>query len=298
MLTGSIVALITPFTQEGAVDHTALQKLIEWHIEQGAQGIVLCGSTGEGTSLTLQEKVAVFAQGVEVARKRIPIIAGTGTCNTASTLELTQAAKKIGVDACLVIVPYYTKPGLQGCIAHYKEVCSLKIPIFIYHHPGRTGVKLPIETLKKIASDPYVYGIKESSGDIEYAVNLSQEVEKPLFCGDDSLVIPLMALNFAGTISVVANLIPQEWQQLMAFLTKQSFIEARKLYKQYHSLCASLFLESNPQCVKYALSQMGYCLPYLRLPLTEPSIETKEKIISVMQELHLCLNLNSSRVMR
>lgn len=296
MLTGSIVALITPFTQEGSIDHEALQELIEWHIAQGTQGVVLCGSTGEGTSLTLQEKIAVFTQGVEVARKRIAVIAGTGTCNTASTLELTQAAKNIGVDGCLVIVPYYTKPGLQGCISHYKEICSLKVPIFIYHHPGRTGIKLPIETLKKIASDPYIYGIKESSGDIEYAVNLSQEVKKPLFCGDDNLIIPLMALEFAGSISVVANLIPQEWQKLLVLLTNQRLIDARKLYEQYHSLCTSLFLESNPQCVKYALSQIGYCLPFLRLPLTEPSIETKKKITSVMQELHLCLHLNSSRV--
>jgi 4-hydroxy-tetrahydrodipicolinate synthase len=296
MLTGSIVALVTPFDQEGAVDYTALQELIEWHIEQGTQGIVLCGSTGEGTSLTLSEKIAIFARGVEVAKKRIPIIAGTGTCATATTVELTQAAKAIGVDGCLVIVPYYTKPSPQGCISHYREVCSVNIPILVYHHPGRTGVKLPIETLQEIVKNPCVSGIKESSGDIEYAVSLSQAVETPLFCGDDNLIVPLMSLDFTGVISVVANLIPQEWQQLTNLLIQRCFTEAHQLYKQYHSLCASLFLESNPQCVKYALSQMGRCLPVLRLPLMEPSAEVRSKIIKVLKNLQMYLHLDTSRI--
>lgn len=296
MLTGSIVALITPFTKQGCIDTLSLDALIEWHIQQGSQGIVLCGSTGEGINLTLQEKLAVFRQGVQIAKGRIPIIAGTGTSSTSTTVELTQEAKKIGVDGCLVIAPYYIKPNSQGCIVHYKEVCSVKIPIFVYHHPGRTGVKLPIETLVEIAKDPYVYGIKESTADIEYAVRLSQEIKKPLFCGDDHLVVPLMALKFAGTVSVIANLIPKEWKQLLALLTKERFIEARALYKKYHSLCAALFLESNPQCVKYALQQMGLCLSHLRLPLMEPSLEVREKITEEMHKLDLCSNLDFSGV--
>lgn len=296
MLTGSIVALITPFTQEGEIDHSALCSLIEWHIKQGSQGIVLCGSTGEGTSLTFPEKLAVFKQGVQIANGRIPIIAGTGTSTTSTTVELTQAAKRIGVDGCLVIVPYYTKPSSQGCIIHYKEVCSVKIPIFVYHHPGRTGIKLSIETLSEIAKDPYIYGIKESTADIEYAVRLSQVVKKPLFCADDNLVIPLMALKFKGIISVAANLIPKEWKQLLAMLGDQRFREAHKLYEKYHSLCASLLLETNPQCVKYALYQMGFCLSRLRLPLMEPSIAVREKIREEMQELELCSKLDFSGV--
>lgn len=296
MLTGSVVALITPFTKEGAIDTLSLGALIEWHIQQGSQGIVLCGSTGEGINLTLQEKVAIFKLGIQVAKRRIPIIAGTGTSSTATAVELTQAAKKVGVDACLVIVPYYVKASSQGCIAHYKEVCSVRIPIFVYHHPGRTGVKLPVETLVEIAKDPYVYGIKESTADIEYAVRLSQETKKPLFCGDDNLVVPLMALNFAGTISVVANLIPKEWKQLLALLMAERFIEARALYEKYHALCAALFLESNPQCVKFALQQMGLCLSHLRLPLMEPSLEVREKIKEEMHKLDLCSNLDFSGV--
>ncbi|MGL4540871.1 MAG: 4-hydroxy-tetrahydrodipicolinate synthase [Candidatus Rhabdochlamydia sp.] len=296
MLTGSVVALITPFTEEGAIDTLALGALIEWHIQQGSQGIVLCGSTGEGINLTLQEKLFIFEQGVQMAKGRIPIIAGTGTSSTSTTVELTQAAKKIGVDGCLVIVPYYIKPSSQGCIVHYKEVCSVRIPIFVYHHPGRTGIKLPIEALVEIARNPYVYGIKESTADIEYAVRLSQEVKKPLFCGDDNLVIPLMALKFEGTISVVANLIPKEWKQLLALLSAERFIEARELYKKYHSLCLSLFLESNPQCVKYALQQMGLCLAHLRLPLMEPSREVREKIREELYKLDLCSNLNLSGI--
>ncbi|MDR2540029.1 MAG: 4-hydroxy-tetrahydrodipicolinate synthase [Chlamydiales bacterium] len=296
MLTGSIVALVTPFTQEGAVDHLALSTLIEWHIEQGSQGIVLCGSTGEGASLSLQEKLHIFKQGVEIANGRIPIIAGTGTSSTSTTVELTQAAKNMGVHACLVIIPYYAKPSIQGCIAHYKEVCSVKIPILVYHHPGRTGVKLPVEALVEIAKDPYIWGIKESTADIEYAVRLSQEIKKPLFCGDDHLVIPLMALKFKGCISVIANLIPKQWQQLLSMLSDQSFKQANKLYEKYHSLCTSLFLESNPQCVKYALYQMRYCFPHLRLPLMQPSIEVKERIREEMQALGLCSNLDFSGV--
>jgi 4-hydroxy-tetrahydrodipicolinate synthase len=298
MLTGSIVALITPFTQEGAVDYLALSALIKWHIEQGSQGIVLCGSTGEGTSLSMQEKLDIFKQGVQIANGRIPIIAGTGTSSTSTTIELTQAAKNIGVDACLVIVPYYTKPSIQGCIAHYKEVCSVKVPIFVYHHPGRTGIKLSIEALVEIAKDPYVWGIKESTADIEYAVRLSQEITKPLFCGDDHLVVPLMALKFKGCISVIANLIPKQWQQLLYLLSDQSFREAGKLYEKYHSLCTSLFLESNPQCVKYALYQMGYCLPHLRLPLMQPSMDVRERVREEMQALGLCSNFHLSGIGR
>ena len=296
MLTGSIVALITPFTQEGAVDYLALSALIKWHIEQGSQGIVLCGSTGEGTSLSSQERLQIFEQGVQIANGRIPIIAGTGTSSTSTTVELTQTAKDIGVDACLVIVPYYIKPSSQGCIAHYKEVCSVKIPTLVYHHPERTGIKLPIETLVEIAKDPYICGIKESTADIEYAVKLSQEIKKPLFCGDDHLVVPLMSLKFKGCISVIANLIPKQWQQLLYLLSDQRFRQAGKLYEKYHSLCTSLFLESNPQCVKYALYQMGYCLPHLRLPLMQPSIDVRERIREEMQALGLCSNFHLSGV--
>ncbi len=281
MFRGSIVALITPFTQDNAVDYPCLKKLIEWHIQEGTDGIVLCGTTGESPTLNSEELLKIVETGVASANGRIPIIAGTGSYSTARTVEVTRKVKEIGADGALVIVPYYNRPSPEGCFLHYQEIDRVGLPMIIYHHPGRTGVKLSAATLKTISSLETVVGIKEASGDMNLSMELLQNGSKPILSGDDSLTIPVMASGGTGVISVVANLIPKEWKMLTELIASGLLSEALVLFKRYYPICKAMGLETNPQCVKYALSLMGKCSPAMRLPLIEPQESTKQHIRSV-----------------
>jgi 4-hydroxy-tetrahydrodipicolinate synthase len=273
-LRGSIVALVTPFQESGEIDWAALENLIGWHVEQGSDGIVLCGTTGEAPTLTVEERLEIFRVGVRVAKGKVPLIAGTGTYSTRQTVLATEAAQKIGVDAALVVVPYYSRPTPEGCFAHYQEVSKVGLPFLIYHHPGRTGVKLSVESLAQIGSLPHVAGIKEASGTLEITEELKSQVSVPIFSGDDLLTLPLMERGAVGVISIVANLIPKEWKKGVGTADQA----------RYENICRALVLETNPQCVKYALSLLGKCGPYMRLPLVQPRPETREAIEAALCE--------------
>lgn len=289
MFKGSIVALITPFTESGEVDYSALQSLVQWHIESGTDALVLCGTTGEAPTLTTAEMVSIFKQGVLAAQGRIPIIAGTGCNETRRAVELTALAKAASVNAALVVVPYYNRPTPQGCLQHYKEVSKVGLPIIVYNHPGRVGIKLPLQTLLDIASLPNVVGIKDATGDLDHTIDLLHKTKTPIFSGDDSLIVPMMASGAIGDISIVANIIPREWKILASLLLKDQIDESRELYRRYYSLVKSMVLETNPQCVKYALSLMGKCSAKMRLPLIEPSEETKKQILDAMVKTEVLL---------
>jgi 4-hydroxy-tetrahydrodipicolinate synthase len=279
-LHGSIVALVTPFQDSGEVDYKALEDLILWHVEEGSDGIVLCGTTGEAPTLSHEEKMEIFRVGVKGAKGKVPLIAGTGTYNTRQTVQDTESALKIGVDAALIVVPYYNRPTPEGCLAHYAEVSKVGLPLIIYHHPGRTGVKLSVDTLAEICSLPNIAALKEASGFLEITKELKSRVSVPIFSGDDPLTLPLMELGAAGVISIVANLIPRAWKKLVQDVDIT-------IQDKYADLCKAMVLETNPQCVKYALSLLGKCKPYLRLPLVEPRPSTKEAIeaaISLLRE--------------
>jgi 4-hydroxy-tetrahydrodipicolinate synthase len=282
MIQGSIAALVTPFTQEGEVDYKTLVELIEWHVESGTDGIVLSGITGEAPTLSQQEKIRLFKEGVLAAKGRIPIIAGTGSFDTRETVHLTQEAKKAGVDAALIIQPYFNRPTPEGCFQHYQAISDVGLPMIPYHHPGRTGVKIPVQTLARIAELPSVVAVKESTGDLDYAIELMHQISTPVYTGDDSLVLPMMGAGAVGVISVVANIIPREWKIMTTLLLADQFDEGREFFRRYYRVIKAMFLETNPQCVKYALSVMGKCSSAMRLPMIEPQEAVKQQIVAAL----------------
>lgn len=280
MFSGSIVSLVTPFTDTGEVDFEALKELIAWHVDSGSDAIVCCGTTGEAPTLSSQEQLEIFKVAVDVVHKKIPVIAGTGTYNTLETVKKTEAAKALGVDGCLIVIPYYNRPTPEGCFAHYKATSKVGLPIIVYHHPGRTGVELSAQVLADICTLPHIVAVKETSGKLEIAKELKLLSNTTIFSGDDIIGLEMLELGAKGVISIVANLIPSEWKEIV-------HKKDRVLYNKFSALAHAMVLETNPQCVKYALSVMGKCRPHLRLPLVEPRLETKKKIIRLLSKLAL-----------
>jgi 4-hydroxy-tetrahydrodipicolinate synthase len=278
MFKGTIVALTTPFNEQNQVDYQTVQRLLEWHIESGTDAIVLCGSTGEAPTLSDEEQISIFQEGVRICKGKVSVIAGTGSYDTHHCVEMTHAAKTMGVDAALVVVPYYNRPTFEGCFRHFQAVSHVGLPMIVYHHPGRTGIKLPINTLLRIADLPHVVAIKDSTADLDYAIELIQQSPIPVLTGDDTLTLAMMAVGGVGVISVIANLIPKEWKQLTSFLLNDQWKEARGLFRQFFPLVKSMLLEINPQCVKYGLSLLGKCSSQMRLPLIEPQESTQHQI--------------------
>lgn len=291
MFRGAITALVTPFAPDARVDYSQLRAMIEWQIEEGIDGIVLCGTTGEAPTLSEEEQIRVIQEGVDAAKGRVPILAGTGSYDTLHAVYLTEQAKKAGADGALVIVPYYNRPTPEGCYLHYQEIGKVGLPLIIYHHPGRSGVRLSASALAQISSLDSVVGIKEASGDLDLTTELIRMTDKPVLSGDDTLALAMMASGCVGIISIVSNLIPRQWTELARYMNAGCLREAKMLFDQYYSLVKAMVLETNPQCVKYALSLMDKCLSKLRLPLVEPRKETKSQIDKSMQVLDLiCLS--------
>jgi len=293
MFKGSIPALVTPFTADGQVDFAAFDALMHWHLDAKADAIVLCGITGESPTLTVEERCAIIIRGVQLAQGRIPIIAGTGCASTYLTMQLTENAKNAGADACLVIVPYCNRPTPEGCLQHFHAVAKIGLPLIVYHHPSRTNVKLPLSSLAEILSFPHVVGIKEGSGDLTYTMELAKMTRVPILCGDDILTLAMMGLGAQGVISIVANVIPKEWKTLCALLLKGDFEQGRALFHRYQALIEAMIIETNPQCVKYALSLLQKCSSALRLPMVEPREDTKRKIEQAVVD---CLQIEMSGV--
>lgn len=284
MFKGSIPALVTPFTREGEVDFSAFDALMQWHLDAGTDAIVLCGVTGEAPTLTLEEHKKIIARGVKWAKGNIPIIAGTGCASTHLTMQQTETAQQAGADACLVIVPYCNRPTPQGCFCHFQAVSSIGLPMIVYHHPSRTNVKLPLTDLIDILRLPHVIGIKEGSADLAYTTELIARTDVSVFCGDDILTPAMMGLGARGVISIVANVIPKEWKSICALFLNGDFEQGRLLFQHHQKLIEAMIIEINPQCVKYALSLLQKCQPFLRLPLVEPQVASKKKIEDAMQE--------------
>ncbi|HRW58674.1 MAG TPA: 4-hydroxy-tetrahydrodipicolinate synthase [Chlamydiales bacterium] len=285
MFSGSIVALITPFTQSGQIDIGALQNLVEWHIEQGTDAICCCGTTGEAPTLSEEEKLVVMKACVDAAKKRIPVIAGTGTNCTRRSLEMTLKAKTIGVDAALVIVPYYNRPTQLGVVAHFREVAKAKLPMIIYHHPKRTGIAVEPRTFSMISQIPEVIGIKEASSNISVYDQIASSTSLPMYSGDDMLTVQMMQHGAKGVISVIANVIPKQWKEIIDLCKQKNWDEALKKEKRLVSLLNTLSLEPNPQCIKYAVSHIGKCSERIRLPLLEPSGYVKNLIENALLEV-------------
>jgi len=275
---GSIVALITPFDDAGNVDFVAFRKLIHFHLKQETQGIVVCGTTGESVTLSEDEQFDLLKVALEEAQGKLPIIMGTGTNDTKVSISRTTKAKNMGADACLVIVPYYNRPSFDGCFEHYSQIAQVGLPMIVYHNPGRTGVKLHAEQLAKICNLEGVIGLKESSGDLNLVAEFIDICRTPVFSGDDALTIPMVALGAVGVISVAANAIPAKFSEFVEYCLAGNFFKARELFRQISPFCKSLFLDTNPQGIKYAVSLVVGCKYQVRLPLVKSSKEIQDTI--------------------
>lgn len=281
MFKGSTVALITPF-KDGKVDEANLQKLVEFHIKNGTNGLLPCGTTGESPTLSHEEHKKVIEIVIKTADKRIPVMAGTGSNSTAEAIELTHHASKAGADAALIVSPYYNKPTQKGLYLHFKEIAnSVDIPIILYNIAGRTAVNIETETVAKLAHDcKNIIGVKEASGSLSQMqeVKMSCPKEFLLLSGDDALTLPLMSIGGHGIISVVANLIPADVAKLVALFNAGKFDEAQALHFKMLPLIKSMFVETNPIPVKKAMELLGHCSGSVRLPLSELADENTAKI--------------------
>jgi len=289
MFKGSIVAIVTPFNN-GKVDEKALGNLIEWHIKQGTNAIVPCGTTGESATLDYEEHHRVIRFTVEKVRKRVPVIAGTGANSTDETIMITKEAKKSGADAALVVAPYYNKPTQEGLYRHYKAVAAaVNMPIVLYNVPGRTAVNILPSTVARLAEIKNIVALKEATGDMKQASEVIRLCGNKItvLSGDDFTTLPLMALGGKGTISVSANVAPKLVSRMCALWAKGSYAEATRIHYQLEPLNASMFIETNPIPVKTALSLMGKIREEFRLPLCEMAPANKEKLKKVLKDMKL-----------
>jgi len=289
MFKGSIVAIVTPF-KNGKVDEKALGDLIDWHIKQGTNAIVPCGTTGESATLDYEEHYRVIQFTVEAVNKRVPVIAGTGANATDETIMITQEAKKAKADAALIVAPYYNKPTQEGLYRHYKAVAeAVKIPIILYNVPGRTAVNMLPSTVARLAEIKNIVAIKEATGDMKQVSEVIRLCGNRItvLSGDDFTTLPLMALGGKGVISVAANVAPKLVSQMCSLWLNGKFDEARKLHYKLEPLNASMFIETNPIPVKTALAMMGKIKEEFRLPLCEMAPANKEKLRKVLKEMKL-----------
>ncbi|MFL0809829.1 MAG: 4-hydroxy-tetrahydrodipicolinate synthase [Agarilytica sp.] len=272
MLKGSMVALVTPMKADFSVDWDALRKLLDWHIEEGTHGIVAVGTTGESATLDMDEHTEVIRFVVGHVAGRIPVIAGTGANSTQEAIFLTQRAKDAGVDACLLVAPYYNKPTQEGLYQHHLAIAkAVEIPQILYNVPGRTAVDMLPSTVARLANVENIVGIKEATGDMDRLIEIKALVPENflLFSGDDLTALEFMRLGGHGEISVTANVVPKMTAQMCELITAGKVEEARNIDEKMMALHRNLFLESNPIPVKWAVAKMGLMEGYIRLPLTE-----------------------------
>lgn len=290
MITGSMVALITPFHDDGSVNYNKLRELVEWHIQEGTAGIVALGTTAETPALTISEKDEIARVCIEVGKGRIPIIIGSGSNNTLVAKEQSLKYEKMGADGLLVITPYYNKTNKAGMIHHFKEVAdAVSIPVYIYNVPGRTGCAISYEALKELSKHPNIVGIKEASGDISFVAKISKLANEnfAIYSGNDDMIIPLMSLGGAGVISVLANVLPKETHRLAQSYWDGDIKTAKEIQLKYLDFINALFIETNPIPVKEAMNQVGMAVGGYRLPLCGMEDSTKANLVDTMRELKL-----------
>ena len=271
-ITGSIVALVTPFLPDGQIDYGSLRRLVDWHVEQGTQCIGVVGTTGEAPTVAVDEHIEIIRVAVEQAAGRVPVMAGCGANSTAEAIHLARSAKSVGADCQLQVVPYYNKPTQEGQYLHFKQIAEAvgDLPMVLYNVPGRTVASMDHDTVLRLTQIPGIVGIKEATGDMARAQWLLRDVPDgfAVYSGDDLTAVALMLCGGHGNISVTANVAPAQMQALCKAAMAGERDEAMRLQKQLLPLHKSLFVESNPIPVKWAVQRMGLCGGELRLPLT------------------------------
>ena len=300
MFRGSMVAIVTPFSAKGraasggknlVVDEKKLRDLIEFQIKNGTSGIVPCGTTGESATLSFDEHDRVIEITIEQVKKRMPVIAGTGSNSTEEAIMLTKHAAKAGADASLQVSPYYNRPTQKGLYGHFKAIAdSVDIPIILYNIASRTGVNIEPETIARLARDcKNIVGVKEASGNLDQMsrIKLLCGQEFDLISGDDSLTLPLLSIGGTGIISVVANIVPKDVANLVTEFEKGNVKKAQEIHYKLLPLVKAMFIETNPIPVKTALGLLGMCEPDLRLPMCAMSEDNLEKLKVALREYGL-----------
>ncbi len=290
MFKGSIVAIVTPF-KNGKVDDKTLKNLIEFQITNRTSGIVPCGTTGESATLTFQEHERVIEITVEQVKKRIPVIAGTGSNSTEEAIMLTRQAAKAGADASLQVSPYYNRPTQRGLYEHFKKIAeSVDIPIILYNIASRTGVNIEPETIAKLSRDcKNIVAVKEASGNLDQMSRIKVLAGEnfDLLSGDDSLTLPVLSIGGTGIISVVANIVPKDVASLVDEFEKGNIKKAQEIHYRLLPLIKAVFLETNPIPIKTAMGLMGLCEPNLRLPMSAMNQENLEKLRQALKDYGL-----------
>lgn len=290
MIKGSIVALITPFHEDGSVNFEKLGELLEWHIANSTDGILVLGTTGESTTMTHEEDDAVVEYTMKVVNHRVPVIAGSGSNDTNTMLYKSKKYADMGVDALLAITPYYNKANEEGMIRHFTTVAdAVSAPLILYNVPGRTGCSLSVSAVERLSKHPNIIGIKEASGNISYAVSISRFLSDDfvMYSGNDDMVIPILSLGGSGVISVFANTNPKECHDMVDSWFKGDQAKALEIQQKYLDYIHALFCEVNPIPVKEALNAMGKQVGGYRLPLYEMAEKNKQHLYDEMKKAGL-----------
>lgn len=268
IFTGAGVAIITPMYADGRVNYEKYRELIEWQIENGTDAIITCGTTGESSTLTHEEHTQVIQTAIQQAAGRVPVIAGTGSNDTAYGIELSQEAQKQGADALLLVTPYYNKTSQRGLVAHYRAIAdAVDLPIILYNVPSRTGVNILPETIAELAKHPRIVALKEATGNIAATAKVASLCDIDIYSGNDDQIVPILSLGGKGVISVLSNVAPRQTHDICAKWMQGDIEASRRLQLEYLSLCNALFSDVNPIPVKEAMNQMGMDVGPCRLPL-------------------------------
>lgn len=289
-LRGSIVALVTPFDQEGRPDFYRLGQLIDWHLAMGTDGIVILGTTGESSTMTQEEDEAVCRFTVERTAGRIPVIAGSGSNCTQSMLERSLRFQELGASGLLLIAPYYNKANEEGMYHHFLTIADqVEVPCILYNVPGRTGCSIPVRVVERLCSHPNICGIKEASGDMGYAMEIARLLSEDfvMYSGNDDITVPLLSIGACGVISVLANILPAETHLMVMKYLDGDPSGAAVMQLRYLELIHNLFSEVNPIPVKTALALMGKCEAHMRLPLYHMSEPARKILAASMRKAEL-----------
>jgi 4-hydroxy-tetrahydrodipicolinate synthase len=292
---GTATALVTPFQLDGSIDQAALERLVEFQISSGIEALVPCGSTGESATLSMTERLSVIEYTISAAKQRIPVIAGTGTNDTRTTIELTNRATELGADAVLVVTPYYNKPTQRGLVEHYRAlVRETDARIILYNVPGRTGVNMTAQTQLEVAVlSERIIGTKEASGSLEQMQAIIRDAPQHfvLYSGDDALTLPALACGGQGVISVISNYLPRQFSEGVRAALRGDFVQARTILLHLLPLMQANFIESNPIPVKFILAQMGKMEEVYRLPLVPLHERSKQQLLELLAEFGIA-NVN------
>ncbi len=286
IFTGAGVAIITPFNEDGSVNFEGLGANIDYQIENGTDAIIICGTTGEASTMSEAEHLECIRFAVERTAKRVPVIAGTGSNDTKTAIELSMEAEKLGADALLIVTPYYNKTTQAGLIKHFTMIAdSVNIPIILYNIPGRTGMGFTVDTLKVLAEHKNIVAVKEASGNISYTAQVAAAVgdKMDIYSGNDDIIVPMMALGAKGVISVLSNIIPKETHEMCQLCLDNNFAPAIEMQLKYLEVINDLFIEVNPIPVKAAMNMMGMPAGSLRMPLVDMSEANAAKLRDAMQ---------------